>query len=121
LILTGLKKKQQVDTIMKRLIEYPLQDGGTLLIEVDEPDSGGVSRAARFGDVSEKAQQTFETAIERVRPAAAVIIAKLSDLAQSPEQIQVEFGLKLSAKAGAFIAAAETEANFKITLTWRRK
>ncbi len=106
---------------MKRLIEYPLKDGGAILIEVDEPDTEGVTRAGRFGDVAEKAQQTFETAIERIRPAAATIITKLSDLAEAPEQIQVEFGLKLSAKAGAFIASADSEANFKITMTWKRK
>jgi Trypsin-co-occurring domain 1 len=38
-----------------------------------------------------------------------------------PPQIAVgEFGVKLSAEAGAFIAWVATEANFKVTLTWRR-
>jgi hypothetical protein len=32
----------------------------------------------------------------------------------------VEFGLELSAEAGAFIAAASSTANFKVTLSWRR-
>jgi hypothetical protein len=34
--------------------------------------------------------------------------------------VGVEFGVTLSAEAGAFIAAAGTAANFKVTLTWHR-
>ena len=33
----------------------------------------------------------------------------------------MEFGRKLNAQAGAFIAAAGTEANYKVTLTWKRE
>jgi len=35
---------------MKRLIEFPLEDGGAIVVEVDEPEPpGGVVRAARLG------------------------------------------------------------------------
>jgi len=40
---------------------------------------------------------------------------------REPAQIAVvEFGVKLSAEAGAFIASVATETNFKVTQTWRR-
>ena len=104
---------------MKRLVEFPLEDGGSILVEVDVPEEPGMVPAAR-GEVVQRAQQTFETALDRVRPAAQAIIGKLRDLHDPPDEIEVEFGLKMSAEAGALVAAAGAEANYKVTLTWKR-
>ncbi|MEK6320542.1 MAG: CU044_2847 family protein [Acidobacteriota bacterium] len=106
---------------MKRLIEFPIEDGSTILVEVDEPEAEGTVRVARLGEIAERASQSFESALEGIRPAASAIVAKLSDLRIPPDQVGVEFGLKFGAKAGAFFASADTEANFKVTLTWKRQ
>ncbi len=107
---------------MKKLIEYPLKDGSLVLIEVEEPDRPLASPMRGLPNTSheviERATQTFDDALDKIKPAAAAIIAKLKELKTPPEQIGLEFGIKLSAKAGAFIASAEADANFKITLTW---
>jgi Trypsin-co-occurring domain 1 len=105
---------------MGRLVEFPLQDGTSILVEVDAA-AGPVTRG--LGDqhgVAERAQQTFEQAIARVQPAAQALVGRLRAVADAPEEIGVEFGLQLSVEAGAFIAAASSTANFKVTLTWRR-
>jgi Trypsin-co-occurring domain 1 len=104
---------------MGRLIEFPLEDGGNILVEVDT--AGPVTRG--LGDrhgVTEQARHTFEQAVARVQPAAQALVSQLRSLADAPEEIGVEFGLELSAEAGAFIAAASSSANFKVTLVWRR-
>ena len=114
---------------MKRLIEFPLEEGGTMLVEVDEPESsaesttrGGVIKAARpTGEVVEGAKKTFEDAIDKIKPAAQAIIDKLRELRDTPDEISVEFGIKLSAEAGAFIASAGVEANYKVSLKWTKK
>ncbi len=107
---------------MKRLIEFPLQDGGTMVVEVDEPEPpGGVVRAARPGDVAEKAKETFEDALDKIKPAAQSIITRLRGLSDEPDEIAVEFGIKLNAAAGAFIASAGVEANYKVSLKWAKK
>lgn len=107
---------------MKRLIEFPLEDGSTILVQVDEPQlEGGTVRVARPGGVAEKARITFEEAVSRTRPAAERIIAILSDMSHPPDQVGVEFGISLSAEAGAFVASVSAEANFKVILTWRRE
>ena len=106
---------------MKRLVEFPLEDGTTIIVEVDEPETEGVVRAGRADEIVKKVQYTFEEALNRVKPAAETIIAKLRDLSSAPDQVEVEFGLKLSAEAGAFFASASAEANFVITLSWSRK
>ncbi len=106
---------------MKRLIEFPLEDGSSMLVEIDEPEQGGLVKASRSGEVIAKAQQTLEKSLEKVQPAAQFVIQQLRKLHDSPDEIQVAFGLKLSADAGAVLASAGAEANYTVTLKWARK
>ena len=103
---------------MKRLIEFPLEDGTSMLVEVDEPEQEGLERVSR-GDpgVIERAQQTFEKSLEKVKPAAQYILAKLRELHDSPDEIEVQFGLNLSAAAGIVLASGIT-ANYTVKLKW---
>ncbi len=105
---------------MKCLIEFPLEDGSSIVVEVEEaePEGGMVYAGTRPGAVAEKATQTFEAALEKVKPAANTIIAKLRGLSDPPDEIEVEFGLKMNADTGAIVASAGVEANYKVTLTW---
>ena len=105
---------------MKRLIEFPLKEGGTLVVEVDEPETPGqvVKASTKPGAIAETAKQTFEEALDKIKPAAQSIITKLRGLHDEPDEIEVEFGIKLNAVAGAIIASAGVEANYKVTLKW---
>lgn len=105
---------------MKRLVEFPLEEGSFILVEVDVPDESGMVPASR-GEVIERAQQTFEQALDKIRPAAQSIIVKLRNLNDPPDEVEVEFGLKMSAEVGAIIASASAEANYKVTLTWKKE
>ena len=67
-----------------------------------------------------KANESFETALDRVRWAAEGLLDRLTSLASPPDEVEVEFGVKLNAETGAVIAKAATEANFKINLKWTR-
>jgi len=107
----------------KRLVEFPLDHGGSVLVEVDDDvPRDGVTRG--WGDsnrrVVEQAQQNFEQAVGRVQPAIQGLLSQLRGLAETPEEIQVEFGLQLSAEVGAFVAGASTTGNFKVSMTWQR-
>ena len=48
---------------MKHLVEFPLEEGGSILIQIDEPESGGTVRAGRDATI-EKARETFEGALD---------------------------------------------------------
>jgi hypothetical protein len=106
---------------MKRLIEFPLQDGGSMVVEVDEPAPEGVVKAARPGEVAARAKETLEDALDKIKPAAQAVVTRLRELHDAPDEIGVEFGIKLSAEAGAFVASAGVEANYKVTLKWSNK
>jgi len=102
------------------LIEFELIDGvGYVVVEMDEPVSG-VTQAARPGEVAAKASQTFEDAMDRIRPIATTLVSKVRDLADPPDEAEFEFGLKLTAEAGAILTSAGGEAHCKVTLTWKR-
>jgi hypothetical protein len=104
---------------MGQLVEFPLEGGGSILVQVDAARAGGqVTRGLGERRVTEQASQTFEQAVGRIRPAAQALITQLRALAHVPDEVQVEFGLELSAEAGAYIASASTSANFKVSLAW---
>jgi hypothetical protein len=105
---------------VERLVEFPLQEGGTVLVQVDQVATGQTTRGLGNRIVTEQARHTFEEAISRVQPAAQALIHQLRRLADPPDEVGVEFGLELNAEAGAFIASASTSANFRVSLTWRR-
>jgi hypothetical protein len=107
-----------MEPTMKRLIEFPLEDGISMLVEVDESDTDGVPKSLQGHDVIEKANQTLEKSLEKVQPVAQFIIAQLRKLHDAPDEIGVEFGLKLSAESGVILASAGLEANYKVNLKW---
>jgi Trypsin-co-occurring domain 1 len=105
---------------MKRMIEVPLDSGGSMLMEVelDESEQQGMVPAARPGEMAAKAKQTFEETLEQIKPGADAIVDKLRSMSSHPDEVSVTFGLKMSANAGAFIAASGVEANFTVLLKW---
>jgi hypothetical protein len=106
---------------MRKLVEYPLEDGGTVLVQVEDLSSGPVTRGLgrRAEDIAQRSSQTFEEATGSVTPAAQSLIGRLQQLEHPPEEIGLEFGIQLTAEAGAFIASVAAQANFKVSLTWR--
>jgi hypothetical protein len=108
---------------MKHLIEFPLESEGCVIVEVDTEVGAelGEERASRPGEIAERAKQTFDAALETVGPTASVLIKKLRAAIAPPNEIKIEFGIKLSAKLGALVASSDAEANFKVTLSWTER
>ncbi|HST04270.1 MAG TPA: CU044_2847 family protein [Chloroflexia bacterium] len=107
---------------MKRVIEFPMDNGEMLLVEVE--DAGGSSSTLRGGHSTamiERARVTYEQAIDSIRPAAESIIVRMRELVEPPDVIDLEFGIKLSADIGAFLASTSAEAQFTLKLTWNRR
>ena len=108
---------------MKRLVEFPSDNGEPILVEVEDLGlSGETRRGLSASAVVERAQTSFEDALDRVRPMATSLVGKLRTMsdAAAPDEVQVEFGIVLSAEAGAVLAAASAGANYKVTMTWKR-
>ncbi len=105
---------------MKQWVTFKLEDGSTIVVETDEPDTGPTTRGlGRIGGISE-AGETFAQALSKIRPATEQVITTLREIAKKPDEIEMEFGFSLNATAGVVIASASTNANYKVTLRWRQ-
>ncbi|WP_158850285.1 CU044_2847 family protein [Saccharothrix deserti] len=101
------------------LIRFPLAEGGSVLIEVDE--RAGISRAGRSSTrVLQEARATFEQAVAGVRDAAAAALAQFTSMTRAPDEVELKFGLKMDAEAGAVIARTGVQGQFEVKLRWRR-
>src|SRR5690348_6133792 len=109
-----------MEVYMKHLVKFSLEEGGSIVIEVDEPESEGTVRAGR-GDTIINANETLEKALNKVLPVTKSIVEKLRSIGNKPDEIEINFGVKLSTAAGAVIASASAEANFDVTVRWTGK
>ena len=103
---------------MRELVEFHLEDGGSVLFEVDE-DEPGVERAAR-DDLVIQASKSLEAALEGVRSAADITLRTLREFAREPDELEVQFGIRMNAQAGAVIAKTEAEGHLQVRLSWTR-
>lgn len=102
---------------MATVVEMPLEDGTSILVEVEDNEQR-LQRVGRADTVIRGTTETLEEALRRVEPAVAAVVSQVRKLASPPDKVQLEFGVKLTAEAGVVIAKAATEANFKLSLEW---
>jgi hypothetical protein len=70
--------------------------------------------------VVENASMAFDQALARLKPMCSAIVRQVRDAAEQPEEIAVEFGIKLSAEAGIILTSTSGEANPKMSVKWKR-
>jgi predicted phosphoribosyltransferase len=109
---------------LAELVAFEIGDSaGTVIVEMAD-DEPGIERIARGDSLIGQARKRIDTALEMVRPTVEALGAQLGSLEVrplgAPESVEVEFGVRLNAEAGAVIAKTETEGHFKITLHWSR-
>jgi hypothetical protein len=110
-----------MESAMKQLLEFLLgDDGGTILVEVEEPAKVATQRVALGRDqLAYKAKESFNAALKKVvRPTAVALITEMRGLPDPPNEIEARFGIKMSMEVGAVITAGG-ESNFEITLKWK--
>lgn len=108
---------------MKHLVEFTSESGEVIVVEAEEFSSNGgpTRRGLSSTEIVERAQTSFEDALEKAQPIATGLIGRLKNIADSPDEVQVEFGLTLSANVGAvLVAAGSAGANYKVTLKWNK-
>lgn len=109
---------------MSKFVEFPLAGGGVIVIEAaDEKKAGssGFMRGEAGGaEAADKAQASFEASFEQIRQSADAIITKLSDLSHKPDEVEINFGLRVSAELGQLVVAKSgSDSNYGVTLRWR--
>lgn len=109
---------------MSEYTEFVTADGAVVRVERQSPpaveEPYGMRPVGR-GSVAagaERASETFEQALAGVRAAAGSALAVFRDGSLAPDQVEIEFGVKLTGEAGALIAKTSAEAHLIVRLGW---
>jgi len=110
---------------MSKYVEFPIETGGSILIESpDDPQKGssGFGHGETAKETAEKAAQSLDQSFENVRKSADLLITKLRALSLPPDEMEVIFTLKASGELGHIaIGKAGADANYTVTLRWRKE
>ncbi|MGC9437643.1 CU044_2847 family protein [Streptomyces sp. WG5] len=101
---------------MDGLVEFKTEDGVRVVVEGVEDEDG--ARLVSRGDGPAQAARTFEGSLEGVRAAAESALRVFRDGSLRPDSVELEFGVKLSAEAGAVIAKGSAEGHLVVRLNW---
>jgi Trypsin-co-occurring domain 1 len=69
-------------------------------------------------DLAARSAAALDSAMASIRDLSERITSTMKDLARRPDEVEVEFGLKLDATMGALITRAGLEAHLTVTLKW---
>jgi hypothetical protein len=87
------------------VVEFPLA-----------PGLQPVSRTAE--DLAARSAEAMDNAMAAIQDMAARVRETADALASRPDSLQVQFGIKLTAEAGAIISKVSGEAALQVTLAW---
>jgi hypothetical protein len=125
---------------MQRIAIFTTEDGGEVAIQVADdvpphatdgeastppgltvrgiPDGALPTRGISSGRLIERTQQNLDEVLARARPAVTTLLRQVRGQDDAPDELEVEFGIQISLEVGAYIAAASSTANFRVTMRW---
>ncbi|MGW5861665.1 CU044_2847 family protein [Streptomyces sp. NPDC055239] len=101
---------------MGNLARLPVEGGGSILFEASTMTEGPV-KAGRIGDTIHELPRTVQ---EALHPVTAMARAALQQVQQAaPHEVVIEFGVDMTAEAGAVIAKSQAGCHLNVIVTWR--
>ncbi len=101
---------------------FTVDEGTATPILVDfKPGPGLHQTALAPADLAAKSAKALDAAMDTIRTMAQRVSTLPTSLPDEFNQVDVTFGVKLDAQAGALVAQASAEASFQVKLTWQRK
>lgn len=95
--------------------------GGSLVVEVDDADvpepPDGLALASNRGKIVATAAISLEEALDQLQPTVRALADRLR--AVGPDEITVQFGVKLGGEMGIMLARGTAEVNFTVSMTWK--
>jgi Trypsin-co-occurring domain 1 len=102
-----------------QLVAISIGSNRTVVVETEDPRADRAGAVAR-GDVITHAKQTFENFVAEVADIVEPLQQSLREKVAEAHEITIELGVKLSAELGVIVAKSQAEANFKISVTWKK-
>lgn len=73
------------------------------------------------GELAAKARKTLSEALDGIEPMVRTLKQRLNALTDPEDEVEVKFGVKLSAEIDAVVTKLGSEATYEITLKWKNK
>lgn len=102
---------------MDTLVEFTTDSGAHVVVAMDEREPGIQLVSRRDGELAQAAH-TFDGALQGIRSAAESALRVFRDGALKPDAVEIEFGVRLTAEAGAVIAKSTVEGHLVVKLSW---
>lgn len=102
---------------MDGLVQFTT-DGGAHVVLADVDDDGSGARLVSRGDGPALAARTFEASLGPVRTAAESALRVFRDGELAPDSVEIEFGVRMTAEAGAVIVKGSGEGHLLVRLSW---
>jgi hypothetical protein len=100
-----------------------LGDGEFVVVEVDDSLVGAdeVVLAARDpGKTMVQLPETLQVSFDRTLGVVGGMLLQLRSMPHSPNQAEIQFGLKIGGEAGLIFARGSTEVNFQVKMSWKK-
>lgn len=101
-----------METILKK---FGLEDDKEVYIETYPIYLEGEEEESAVGD---KVVKKFKEVWEDLKPALSIIVSQIEKL--TPDELEIKFGVKLTANFRAIIAGGSGEGNFEVKLGWSK-
>lgn len=104
----------------KKLLELDAEDGGSILVAVDVPESA-VGPVAKPGEILiEKVDQSFEAVKDLIIDSSRPLMQAFHILHKegNAESAEVEFGINFTLKGNVYLVETSGAALLKVKVTW---
>ena len=106
---------------MTYLLGVPVEANSDEILEVEadprDVPEGLVLASSEPGKVVDRAKVSLDEALTKLKPSLQRIAHTLKEL--SPDEAEVEFGLKIGGETGVIVARGTAEVNFVVRIAWK--
>jgi hypothetical protein len=96
-----------------------MESGADRVVIVEFPVEAGVQQIARSPeDLARKSGEALDRAMETIQGMSTRLARTVDDMVRRPSSVELEFGVKLTAEAGAIVSKIGGEAALNVRLTW---
>lgn len=107
--------------IMGKTIAFE-SDGEPIVLSLNENEVevGGLIKIGAETEL-EKAEKTLSNSLDSIKDVINSLDRKLKESNNYPDEVKVDFGIKVAVETGAIIAKASGEGHINLSLTWKKK
>jgi len=106
---------------MTTFIEYELSEGGTILVELAQSDTGELIKVSQGAPeiAKVKAKKSFADALKEIKLQSSILLKEIEDL--HVDEAEVKFGVTTVGELGNMaIGKIGAGVNYEITLKWKK-